>query len=71
MRSAQVDERGLACYLLSSDVEANTAFYNRVGYRTVKTFYLGDNNPSWNEAPVPVALVSTDLHPIALWPELD
>lgn len=60
-RAGQADVRGLPLYLVSSNVAANTAFYNHVGYLTVKEIYVGDNDPSWKNPPIPVALVSGPL----------
>ncbi|KAJ3488792.1 hypothetical protein NLI96_g2578 [Meripilus lineatus] len=49
-------------WLFSSNVEANTGFYNNLGYITVATFLLGDDNPTWRERPVTIALVGTSAH---------
>ena len=45
-------------YLISSNVKANTGFYNSVGFFTVKEVLLGDDNPAWKEPPVVFAIVS-------------
>ena len=45
-------------WLSSSNVEANTRFYNALGFHTVATIFAGDSNPTWQEEPVPIAIVS-------------
>ena len=45
-------------WLISSNVEANTRFYNALGFHTVATIFAGDSNPTWQEEPVPIAIVS-------------
>ncbi|THH31289.1 hypothetical protein EUX98_g2866 [Antrodiella citrinella] len=53
----EADARGVASYLVSSNVEANTSFYNQVGYRTIKMITLGEDDPTWTKPPVPVAIM--------------
>ncbi|RDB26987.1 hypothetical protein Hypma_005108 [Hypsizygus marmoreus] len=43
-------------WLQSSNIN-NTAFYNMHGFVTVETVVLGDQNPTWNEAPVVVSIM--------------
>jgi len=57
----EADMRGLASYLVSSNVEANTRFYNHVGFRIVKEFLLGDDNPTWKRAPVVIAIMVREV----------
>ena len=54
---SQADRRCLPTYLVSSNVKANTGFYNSLGFFTVKELSLGDDNPTWKEPPVVVAVV--------------
>lgn len=54
---SQADRRCLPTYLISSNVKANTGFYNSLGFFTVKELLLGDDNPTWKEPPVVVAVV--------------
>lgn len=43
-------------YLLSSNIN-NTKFYNSVGFITVATFTLGEDNPAWDKPPVVVSVM--------------
>ncbi|KAI0346776.1 hypothetical protein BDW22DRAFT_1321295, partial [Trametopsis cervina] len=54
----QADRRGRATYLFSSNHEANVPFYNSLGFYAVTTYQVGDTNPTWNERPVVVGVVS-------------
>ncbi len=54
----QADQQGRATWLASSNVAVNTVFYNSLGFVTVKQFMLGDDNPTWEETPFPIAIVS-------------
>ncbi|KAI0932445.1 hypothetical protein AcW1_000429 [Taiwanofungus camphoratus] len=49
--TTQADAQRRATWLRSSNI-ANTAFYERFGFRIVKEIPLGDNNPTWGKAPV-------------------
>ena len=53
----QADTRGSGCWLVSSNV-ANNAFYRARGFEVVKTFVIGEGNPTWGEPPVPIEIVS-------------
>ena len=52
-------------WLGSSNVAANTGFYNSLGFKTVEIFFLGNDNPTWTEDPIPIALVSA--RPVTEW----
>lgn len=54
----QADKQGRAIWLSNSNVKANTAFYNSLGFVTVHELSIGDENPTWDEPPVKVAIVS-------------
>lgn len=43
-------------YLISSNVN-NTKFYNSVGFITIATFTLGEDNPTWDKPPVVVSVM--------------
>ena len=58
MRRHQAQKEGRATWLGSTNVAANTGFYNALGFQTVDTFYVGGENPTWTEGPLPMALVS-------------
>lgn len=51
--------------VINGNVDANTAFYNSLGYIAVERFYLGENNPAWDDPPVPIDLVRMVGHLIA------
>lgn len=55
--------------LISSNVKANTGFYNSLGFQTVATVFLGDD-PDWHESLVPVAIVSTSTGRLAVYHEM-
>ena len=57
----QADARGVGSYLFSSNT-ANRGFYGSLGYKAVRTLWLGADNPLWTAEPVPVDLVSTGTH---------
>lgn len=59
MSFKQADAEGRAVWLASSNVAANTGLYNSLGFITVDTIYLGDDNPTWTEPPIPIDVVST------------
>ncbi|KAK7695767.1 hypothetical protein QCA50_000404 [Cerrena zonata] len=52
---SDLESRGV--WLVSSNVEENTRFYNSLGFRTVTTIFVGDSNPLWQEQPVPIAIM--------------
>lgn len=54
---AQAEAQSRAIFLISSNIN-NTAFYESCGFSVVGEYSLGDDNPSWTEAPVIVRLVS-------------
>ncbi|KAK7695768.1 hypothetical protein QCA50_000405 [Cerrena zonata] len=54
--NAKADSEGRTTMLISSNVKANTGFYNSLGFQTVATIFLGDD-PDWHEPPVPVAIM--------------
>ena len=58
LNNGQADAEGRAVVLGSSNVAANTAFYNSMGYFTVDTFLLGEDDPTWDEPPFPFDVVS-------------
>ncbi len=39
----------------------NTGYYNYLGFITVKEFTLGEENPTWKEPPVIIAIVSQNI----------
>lgn len=43
-------------YLDSSNIN-NTKFYNSVGFATVATFTIGDDNPTWNKPPIVLSIM--------------
>ncbi|KAI0734294.1 hypothetical protein C8Q72DRAFT_808649 [Fomitopsis betulina] len=49
--NANADELGLASWLPISNLK-NTAFYEGGGYKTVREFTVGDDNPTWTGLPV-------------------
>ncbi|CAL1701148.1 unnamed protein product [Somion occarium] len=53
----KADLEARATWLVSSNVKDNTGFYNSLGFFTVGEFTLGDDNPTWHEAPFPVAIM--------------
>ena len=57
----QADRQRRASWLISAYTVENTRFYNSLGFFTVKQFLVGENNPRWNDEPVQVNIVSTQL----------
>ena len=55
--ASQADARGVASWLVSSNV-GNRGFYGALGFEVVRTFYMGAENPTWKQKPVPVDVVS-------------
>ncbi|KAL4249111.1 hypothetical protein ABKN59_005785 [Abortiporus biennis] len=55
--SAVADSKGRECFLFSSNVKANTVFYNNLRYEIIDTFTLGEDNPKWDKEPVTIALM--------------
>lgn len=53
----QADAISQGIYLISSNV-VNTTFYNSYGFLSVAQFTLGEDNPTWQEKPVEIHLVS-------------
>ncbi|THH30904.1 hypothetical protein EUX98_g3294 [Antrodiella citrinella] len=51
----RADAKGTASFVVSSNVEMNTPFYNHVGFYTVKEFVVGDD-PTWKKPPVVMAV---------------
>ncbi|KAF7798887.1 hypothetical protein EIP86_010115 [Pleurotus ostreatoroseus] len=51
----QADAEERATWLISSNA-LNEGFYNSLGFETAKEIVLGDDNPTWNEPPVVIAL---------------
>ena len=56
--SAKADREGRAVWLLNSNIEANTKFYNQLGFVAVGEIVIGDTNPSWKEDSIRVTIVS-------------
>ncbi|TCD69848.1 hypothetical protein EIP91_005925 [Steccherinum ochraceum] len=52
----EADARGLPSYVISSNVDGNTRFYNSNGYFTVKEIIVGDTDPTWEKEPVKIAI---------------
>ncbi|GJE95605.1 GNAT family N-acetyltransferase [Phanerochaete sordida] len=50
------DARGVPSWLVSSNT-ANRGFYHSLGFEVVTTFHVGDGNPTWTAAPVPVDIM--------------
>lgn len=48
-------------YLVSSNVKANTKFYNSLGFKAIAEMQLGDENPTWKKPPIVIAVVSCPL----------
>ncbi|THH31292.1 hypothetical protein EUX98_g2865 [Antrodiella citrinella] len=61
--TAEADLRSLETYLVSGNVEANTRFYNNLGFFAVKTIVLGDDNPTWKNAPIKVDIMVREVPP--------
>jgi len=57
----EADSRSLKTWLVSSNVKANTTFYNNLGFFNVKTIILGDENPTWKESPVKVDIMVREV----------
>jgi len=55
------DSRSLKTYLVSSNVSDNTTFYNNLGFFSVKTIVLGDDNPTWEEPPFEVEIMVREV----------
>ncbi|KAH8107645.1 hypothetical protein BXZ70DRAFT_1606 [Cristinia sonorae] len=55
--TAEADARNMETFLISSNVAANTVFYNQFGFFTEKTFFLGEDDPTWKKDPVPIAIM--------------
>jgi len=53
----RADELSMPMYLMSSNVDANTKFYNSLGFVTAAEIIVGDNNPTWGKPPVVIALM--------------
>ncbi|EKM52805.1 uncharacterized protein PHACADRAFT_186867 [Phanerochaete carnosa HHB-10118-sp] len=53
------DARGVQSWLLSSNT-ANRGFFHELGFEIVATFYLGDDNPTWTEQPIPVDIMARE-----------
>lgn len=53
----QADRRSLRLYLFSSNMKANSTFYQNLGFRSVHRFTVGEDNPAWNDPPVEVEFV--------------
>jgi len=51
MVTSEADAESRATMLVSSNI-ANTAFYESLGFRTIKEVVVGDDNPTWTEPPV-------------------
>lgn len=52
----RADKERRSSYLISSNT-ANTEFYNSHGFFTLAETVVGDNNPSWKGAPIPMPLM--------------
>ncbi|EKM56557.1 uncharacterized protein PHACADRAFT_253756 [Phanerochaete carnosa HHB-10118-sp] len=50
------DARGVQSWLMSSNT-INRGFYHELGFEIVATFYVGNDNPTWNEPPVPIDIM--------------
>lgn len=53
----RADELSKPIYLMSSNVKANTKFYNSLGFVTTAEIILGDSNPTWDKPPIVIALM--------------
>ncbi|KAJ3539692.1 hypothetical protein NM688_g6330 [Phlebia brevispora] len=53
----KADSEGRAVKLINSHIEGNTEFYNSMGYHAVDRFWLGGDNPAWDEPPIPIDLM--------------
>jgi len=53
----QADKEGRAAWLVSSNIGDNTVFYESLGFKTSHYIVLGDNNPTWTEEPVKLAVM--------------
>ncbi|KAF7798907.1 hypothetical protein EIP86_010135 [Pleurotus ostreatoroseus] len=56
-QTSQADIAARAVMVINGNVDANTTFYNSLGYVAVERFYLGEINPAWDEPPVPIDLM--------------
>ena len=50
--------------------QANTGFYNSLGFETVATTVAGNDNPTWTENPVVVSIVS-GTRAVVTWTDTD
>ncbi|EKM56808.1 uncharacterized protein PHACADRAFT_254133 [Phanerochaete carnosa HHB-10118-sp] len=53
----QADREERATWLVSSNVSDNTAFYESLGFKIAHHIILGDDNPTWTEEPVKLAIM--------------
>ncbi|CAL1701149.1 unnamed protein product [Somion occarium] len=60
--TSMADAHGRDTWLVSSNVEANTGFYNRLGFFTIGEITLGEHNPTWDEPPVVVAVMKREAN---------
>jgi len=61
--TTKADIENRPTWLTSSDVATNTGFYNNLGFPTVAEVTLGDDNPTWKEPPVQVAIMVREPQP--------
>lgn len=54
--TALADSMKLSAWLVSSNI-ANEPFYNKHGFKTVGTFTVGDDNPTWTKGPIVVQVM--------------
>ncbi|TCD69849.1 hypothetical protein EIP91_005926 [Steccherinum ochraceum] len=59
--TAEADSRNLKTYLVSSNVEANTVFYNRLGFFSARRITLGDSNPTWHNPPFEIEVMVREV----------
>ncbi len=62
--ACQADAEGRDSWLASSNVAANTGFYNSLGYNTIAMFVVGEDNPTWKGSPIVVAIVRAFIGPL-------
>jgi len=55
--TTKADIENHPAWLVSSNVEVNTGFYNNLGFYTVAEFVVGDDNPTWEGPPVMIAVM--------------
>ncbi|EPT01389.1 hypothetical protein FOMPIDRAFT_1120465 [Fomitopsis schrenkii] len=58
--NAKADALGLTTWLASSNIN-NTAFYESCGFKTVREFSVGDDDPTWAKPPVILKIVRPPL----------